>query len=116
MTHKRERALVALMNNSTMEGAARDAGITSKTLRKYLNEPEFQQRYKDAFAGLVDDATRAAQGNMTPAIAVLNEVMLDKSQNGQTRVFAARSILEFSLKLTELTDISKLLRGDSDVL
>ncbi len=105
MTPKKQKALVALLTQPTKEKAAAAAGITSKTLRGYLDDPEFQAEYKKAFAGLVEDATRKVQQTLDPAVAVLREVMEDSDENGQVRVSAARSVLEYGLKMTEQTDI-----------
>lgn len=105
MTPKKQKALVALLTQSTKEKAAATAGITSKTLRSYLDDPEFQAEYRKAFAGLVEDAVRKVQQSLDPAISVLKEVMQDGGENGQVRVSAARSILEYGLKLTEQNDI-----------
>ena len=105
MTPKKQKALLALLTNPTREKAAEAAGITSKTLRGYLADPEFQAEYKKAFAGLVEDATRKVQQTLEPAVAVLREIMEDSGENGQVRVSAARSVLEYGLKMTEQTDI-----------
>ncbi len=105
MTPKKQKALVALLTQPTKEKAAAAAGITSKTLRSYLDDPEFQAEYKKAFAGLVEDATRKVQQTLDPAVAVLREIMEDSDENGQVRVSAARSVLEYGLKMTEQTDI-----------
>lgn len=105
MTPKQQKALVALLTQPTKEKAATAAGITSKTLRSYLEDPEFQAEYKRAFTGLVEDATRQAQQAISPALATLREIVVDKEENAQARISAARSVLEYSLKLTEATDI-----------
>lgn len=109
MTPKKQKALLALLENPTKEKAAAAAGITSKTLRAYLADPEFQTEYRKAFAGLVEDATRQAQQAIAPALSTLREVVEDSRAGAQFRISAARSILEYSLKLTEQNDIlSKL--------
>lgn len=100
-----QKALVALLTQPTKEKAAAAAGITSKTLRGYLENPEFQTEYKKAFAELVESATRRVQQTLEPAVAVLREIMEDGDENGQVRVSAARSVLEYGLKMTEQTDI-----------
>lgn len=105
MTPKKQKALLALLTNPTKEKAAATAGITSKTLRGYLADPEFQAEYKKAFAGLVEDATRQAQQSLTPALSTLREIAEDGAENAQAQISAARSILEYGLKLTEQTDI-----------
>lgn len=105
MTPKRQKALLALLTTPTREQAAAAAGITSKTLRGYLADPEFQAEYKKAFAGLVEDATRQAQQAIAPALSTLREIVEDPDENAQARISAARSVLEYSIKLTETTDI-----------
>ena len=59
MTPKKQKALLALLTSPTRERAAAVAGITSKTLRGYLADQEFQAEYKRAFAGLVEEIGRA---------------------------------------------------------
>lgn len=105
MTPKKQKALIALLTQPTKEKAASAAGITSKTLRSYLDDEEFRSEYKKAFASLVEDATRKVQQTLEPAVAVLREIMEDGDENGQVRVSAARSVLEYGLKMTEQTDI-----------
>ena len=105
MTPKKQKALVALLNSPTKEKAAAVAGITSKTLRGYLADPEFREEYKRAFTGLVEDAARQAQQAIAPALSTLREIVEDTDENAQARISAARSILEYSVKLTEQTDI-----------
>lgn len=105
MTPKQQKALLALLTNPTKEKAAAAAGITAKTLRGYLADPEFQAEYKKAFAGLVEDATRQAQQAIAPALSTLREIVEETGENAQARISAARSLLEYSMKLTETTDI-----------
>lgn len=109
MTPKKQKALLALLTNPTKEKAAAAAGITPKTLRGYLADPEFQAEYKKAFSGMVEDAVRQSQQSLEPALSTLREIVEDNGLDAQPRISAARSILEYSLKLTEQNDIlSKL--------
>jgi len=105
LTPKRQKALLALLTQPTKEKAAAAAGITAKTLRSYLADPEFQAEYKRAFGSMVEDATRQAQQALAPALSTLRDVVEDSDENAQFRITAARSILEYSLKLTEQNDI-----------
>lgn len=105
MTPKKQKALLALLTSPTREKAAAAAGITSKTLRGYLADPGFQAEYKRAFSGLVEEATRQAQQAIAPALFTLREIVEDADESAQARISAARSILEYSMKLTETTDI-----------
>ena len=102
MTPKQQKALLALLTNPTKEKAAAAAGITPKTLRSYLADPDFQEEYKKAFSGMVEDAV---QQSLEPALATLREIVEDSALDAQPRISAARSILEYSLRLTEQNDI-----------
>ena len=105
MTPKKEKALAALLTCPTKDAAAKQAGITGRTMSIYLQDPEFQAEYRKAFGNLVETATRQAQQSLHPALETLRSVMQDKDQNGQIRISAARSLLEYSLKPTEQTEI-----------
>ena len=97
--------------------AAAAAGITYRTLTNYLKDPDFQAAYNAAFGLIIGKATRKAQQSMESAVDVLREIAENRNENGATRVNAARSIIEFGLKLTEFSDILKYIEDrDKDVL
>ena len=110
MTPNEERALSALLTSKTKLEAAEKAGITDRTMRRYFENPEFCQRYREAFAGVIESATRQAQQNLALAISTLTEIMGNADEQATARIQAARSTLEYALKLTEQTDILKQLR------
>ena len=105
MTPNKEKALAALLAHPTKAEAAAAAGIDPKTLWRYLQDPEFQEAYKKAFSDLVSDATRQAQQSLSPALSTLREIVEDGDQGATVRIQAARSLLEYGLRLTEITDI-----------
>lgn len=110
MTPNEERALSALLTSKTKLEAAEKAGITDRTMRRYFENPEFCQRYREAFAGVIEDATRQAQALLMPALSTLQTVMEDEEIPAQARITAAKSIIDYSLKLTEQADILEQLR------
>lgn len=110
MTPRREKALRALLVCRTRAEAAQAAGIGESTLREYMKDPEFIERYEAAFAGMVRDAAQQAKQTLSPALSTLREIMEDTDEPTQARITAARSILEYSLKLTEQADILGQLR------
>lgn len=110
ITPRKEKALQALLVCRTRAEAAKAAGIGESTLRGYLKEPEFLERYREAFGNLVQDATRQAQQAINPALSTLKEIMEDKDEQAAARIQAARSTLEYALKLTEQNDILEQLR------
>ena len=74
-------------------------------MTQYLCDKEFQIEYAKAFKGLVAEATREAQSTLSPAISVLRAIMEDEEESSSARIAAARSLLEYGLRLTEFTDI-----------
>jgi catalase (peroxidase I) len=105
LSPNQQKAIAALLTSKSNEEAARQSGISPRTLSRYLSDPAFKAEYQKAFNGLVERATRQAQRNLTPAVSTLQEIMQDPEQNGQVRVSAARSLLEYSMKLSERVDI-----------
>ena len=105
MTARQQKALAALLISPSKAAAAKAAGISTRTLRDYLADPEFQTAYRDAFGNMVEDATRQAQQAISPALSTLREIVEDKEEDAQARISAARAILSHGLKLIETTDI-----------
>ena len=86
------------------------AGLGESTLRTYFADPELVARYKEAFGELVQDATRQAQQAIAPALATLREIVEDKEEAPQARIQAARSTLEYALRLSEQLDIAERIK------
>lgn len=114
LTDKQNKALAALIQARTQKEAATAAGIAESTLRRYLKDPEFSKAYKEAAGEMVSDGLIKAEKGLSLAIDTLISVCCSSSANEQTRVYAARSIIESCLKLKEVYDfetrISKLER------
>lgn len=110
MTPNKEKLLAALLTSRSKKEAAAAAGIAERTMRTYFEDPEFCRRYREAFAGVIEDATRQAQALLMPALSTLQTVMEDEEIPAQARITAAKSIIDYSLKLTEQADILEQLR------
>lgn len=103
MTPRKERALQALLTARTREEAAKEAGIGVSTLRMYLHDPEFRDRYKSAMDDQLREASRRAQSGALKALEVLEDVV-SKAEGTGHRLQAARTLLEYSVKLAEVSD------------
>ena len=110
MTPKREKALSALLVSRTQAEAAALAGIGESTLREYMKDAEFKERYNLACRELVREAARQAQQTLSPALRTLRTIVEDEDEQKQARITAARTMLEYSLKLSEHADILEQLR------
>ena len=110
MTQRKEKALQALLVSRTRAEAAKAAELGESTLRTYMQDAEFLERYRQAFGDMVRDAARQAQQTLSPALSTLREIMEDREEPASARITAARSILEYTLKLGEQVDILEQLR------
>ena len=107
MTAKQAKALSALLNNPTQESAAAAAGIGISTLKRYLADPDFQAEYKKAMSKLIEGAATQAKQSLSPALSCLREIVNDSKKSDMARIQAARSLLEYGLRLTEVYDLSQ---------
>lgn len=107
MTRNQDKALAALLTSDTQAQAAEKSGLSVRTLRGYMADPAFAEEYNRRRLEQVTDAARQIQTRLQAAVAILAEIMTsDKSITAaRERIVAARSLLEFGLKYTELADI-----------
>lgn len=77
------------------------AGISERTLYEYMQDSEFLKRYQDECNGVITEAARQAQQNVSSALETLRKIMTDKTVQPSVRVSASRSVLEYALKLAE---------------
>ena len=116
LTPKKQAALEALLTHETKKSAAHAAGISVRTMSTYLADDEFKREYTMACRQLVTDASQQSQKCLSPALSVLLTIANDKNEAAGNRIAACRSLLEYGLKLTEISDILAELEGDTDVL
>lgn len=105
LSDRKQKAIAAILCTPTRKEAARQSGIPERTLRQYFEDPEFVAEYRRQFSELMEDATRRAQKATGDALQVLIDIFSDAEAKPETRIQAARVMLDYTLKLTEQTDI-----------
>ena len=103
--HRKEQALLALLNEPTIKQAAKSAGIGERTLHTYLDDPEFKREYHARRRKIMDAACGVLTSHVGYAIAALLEITTDPKAGKIARVNAARTILEYALKTFEEMDL-----------
>jgi hypothetical protein len=101
-----EALLIALACGATVENAARTAGMSARTAHRRLADAGFQQRLRD----LRTDMVQRAGGMLTAAgmEAVKTLISLqDGSVAAAVRLGAARTVLEFGIKLRENAELAE---------
>jgi transposase-like protein len=106
LTPVQERAIVALLSNSTMKRAAKSVGVDDRTLFRWLQDKDFHAAYRAARRETVTQAIARLQQASSEAVNTLREIVKDKKQPAPARVSAAKAILEFSMKAVELEDMA----------
>lgn len=102
---KQRKVLIALIQSPTYKEAARIAGVGESTVARYMMEPGFRGVYDDCMESLLQEACGQSQRSLSSALSTLWEICENKEENSQARVQAARAILEYGLKLTEVADL-----------
>ena len=110
MTPNKNKALQALLTQPTKKAAAKAAGITTRTLANYLSDPDFMERYREAYQEILEETARAAQQRIAPAFETLQQIIESDTESGQVKITAIRTLLEYSLKLLDVVDTQKRLK------
>ncbi len=106
ITRRQEAAIAALLEMPTTAAAAKVAGISEPTLWRWLQQPDFQECYRQAKRQVVEQAITKLQQVTGEAVSTLREIMLDHEAPASSRVTAAKAILETSIKAVELEDLA----------
>jgi hypothetical protein len=102
---KMEEAVVALLTQRNVDEAAKSVGISTRTLLRWMKEPEFQTAYREARRTAYSQAVARLQQGTTAAATTLLKVMLDQSTPASVRVRAAECVMNHSAKAIEIEDV-----------
>lgn len=111
LSRNQERAIAALLSHSTIRQAAQACGLGEATLWRWLQLPDFQQRYRAAQQTVFANAVAELQKGTQEAAEALRAVLQDATAKPGEKVAAARVILEFSLRTREALEIEERLRA-----
>ena len=99
-----ESLILALACGATIEAAARQCGVSDRTIRRRLSEPAFLARLQQARADMVKRSAgllTAAAGESVRTLLALQK----ESAPPAVRLGAARAVLELGVKVRELVDL-----------
>jgi len=99
--------VVALLTEPTIVAAAQMVGVSEKTLDRWLADPTFAATYRAARKKVFDQAVNTLRAASTEAVQTLRDALSDVSSS--IRLRAALGILDFGIKITEMTDIEERL-------
>lgn len=102
---KMDRLIVALLENSTLEKAAASLEISTATLWRWTQDEEFQEAFLKARRQAFSKSVSRLQHASGAAVSTLLTVMADRTAPHASRVRAADSVLDRSLKAIEIEDL-----------
>lgn len=105
MTPKQEKFLAALLESPTIGAAASAAGVSDATGKRYLKDAEFAEAFRDARRAVVAHSFTGLQSACSNAVATLCAVCEDTEATASSRVSAAKTILEMSVRAVEIDDL-----------
>jgi hypothetical protein len=100
--------LLALACGATVDAAARQCGLSDRTVYRRLQDPEFQKRLE----GLRADMIQRSAGMLTAAAGEAVRTLLSLQKDATpaaVRLGAARAILEIGIKLRQMVEIEQRL-------
>jgi translation initiation factor 2 alpha subunit (eIF-2alpha) len=107
---KKEDAIAALLIHRTVEEAAKSLNIATKTLLRWMKEPEFDAAYRAARRQAYGQSISRLQQGATAAATTLLKVMIDPATPPSTKVRASEAVLSHAAKAIEIEDIDARLR------
>lgn len=117
ISRKQEKAILALMTARTIEGAAKRAGVYTRTIFRWFKSEAFLSEYRDARREVITKAISKAQSSMSKAVDALVEVLEDRNCPPSARVAASRDLLAISLRGLEVLDFQcKLLAIENRII
>jgi hypothetical protein len=102
---RQARMIVALLEHLTQEKAAAVLGISTVTLWRQMQKPDFAEAYRKARRQAVSLSVARLQQASSAAVATLLRVMSDREAPAASRVRAADVVLQGAFRGMEIEDI-----------
>jgi hypothetical protein len=101
-----DKLLLTLACGATVESAARECGLSPRTVYRRLAQPAFQRRLQALRADMVQRTAGTLTAAASEAVRTLLE-LLKPAVAANTRLGAARAVLESGVKLREITELEQ---------
>jgi hypothetical protein len=109
LTRKTEQAIAALLEHPTLDEASKACGVSKRSLMRWLQDADFQKKYRDAQRAVVDTAISKLQAATVKAVETLERNLT--CGNFFAENSAAQAILTHSFKAIELSELRAEIEG-----
>jgi transposase-like protein len=105
---RREQAILALLEHSSVERAAQAVGMHPSTLWRWLKQPEFQEAWRGARQQAYSQSLGRMQQAASAAVGTVFRIMTDTRASDNSRLRAAKYVLDKSASTVELDALEDL--------
>lgn len=111
LTTLQRRSIGSLLGCSTIGGAAAAVGVSERTLRRWLNNPDFRSELNQAETSLLCDVLRVSVSDLRVNFETIREIRDNPGNPAGIRLRAALGLDGSILRWRELETIEKRLAG-----
>ena len=108
MNNRKNKFLVALLEESSITKAAEKAGISRPTAYKFLKEPDFQAELSERKSETIDGCIRYLQGKLALCNETLISIIEDPTTAPQVKINAINSVFATVKAMTETAELLEM--------
>ena len=100
-----ERALTALLTETTISAAAEQAGLSERSLYRYLGDPSFKAALREQHDAILSSITSSLLALSTKALVTLEAVLDDPETTPASKVRASLGVLSHARSMVEMGEL-----------
>lgn len=111
LPQKQTKAIVSLLSCRTIQEAATQAGVNESTIWRWMRDQAFQKALQEAKHRIVAQAILQLQQATGEAVETLRTIITDNEAPANSRVSAAKTVLDFAVKALKMEDIEARIKA-----
>ena len=108
MNNRKNKFLMALLEESSITKAAEKAGISRPTAYKFLKDPDFQAELSERKSETIDGCIRYLQGKLALCNETLISIIEDPTTAPQVKINAINSVFATVKSMTETAELLEM--------
>ena len=105
LTAKQHRAIAALISSPTVGEAAKAAGVSERTLARWMGDPDFRMALGVVESDMIDGAVRCMIGDLAANHDTMRAIRDDPTNGPAVRLRAAVALSDDLLRWRELRNV-----------
>jgi hypothetical protein len=114
-THKDDKMIAALAAGKTQKEAAQEAGMSERSVRRRMDDPNFRRRVNEACLAMYNTAIGKASAQSDQAVTTLVEILTDGDREAN-RLRAAQLLLGLGKEHLQVKQLQDRLTTLEDTL